>query len=85
MFFIFLLTLFYLIVVFVVLTHEIPLLLTSRWLSRLGFACFIAVLLFVHVAYLFLLFFTPTIECNPMIGSHTGGLLGSLQPSIQAH
>ena len=35
------------------------------------------------VALLFLLFFT--IECNPAIGSHTGGLLGSLQASMQVH
>ena len=44
------------------------------------------VLLLIHclfiVAYLILLF--STIEHNPTVGSHTGGLLGSLQPSIQA-
>ena len=68
---------------FVVVTHEIPLFLTSRWLSRLVFACSIVVLLFVHCCSPFSIVFT--IECNPAIGSHTGGLLGSLQPSIQVH
>ena len=56
-----------------------PTFLTSRWLSRLVFACFIVVLLFVHCCSPFSIGFT--IEHNPMIGSHTGGLLGSSQVS----
>ena len=55
-FFIFVLTLFYFIVVFVVVTHEIPLFLTSRWLSRLVFVCFIVALLFLHYCSPFSIF-----------------------------
>ena len=82
-FFIFVLTLFYLIVVVVVVAHKIPLLLTSRWLSRLVLFVLWLHYCFFIVAHLFLLFFT--IECNQMIGSHAGVLLGSSQPSIQVH
>ena len=63
---------------FVVVTHKIPLFLASRWLSRLVFVCFIVVLLFLHCFSPFSIVFA--IEHNQMIGSHTGGLLGSLQP-----
>ena len=55
---------------------------TSRWLSRLVFACFIVVLLFVHCYSPFSIVFT--VEHNPTLGSHTGGLLGSSEPSIHA-
>ena len=71
------------IVVFVVVTHDIPLFLTSRWLSRLVFGCFIVLLLFLHCCSPFCIVFA--IECNRMIGSHAGGSLGSSQPSIQSH
>ena len=40
-------------------------------------------LLFVHCYSPFLLF--DTVEHNPMLGSHTGGLMGSLQPAIHDH
>ena len=35
------------------------------------------------VSHVFLL--SCTLDCNPMLGSHTGGLVGSLQPSIHEH
>ena len=63
--------------------HEIPLLFTSRWLSRLVFACFIVALLFVHCYSPFSIVYT--VEHNPMLGSHSGKLVGSLQPAIHNH
>ena len=70
-------------VVFVLVTHEIPHVLTSKWLSRLVFACFIVLLLLVHCYSPFPIVFT--VEHNPSLGSHTGGMIGSLHPAIHNH
>ena len=57
------------------ITHEIPLfLLPEGW--------FLHVLL-LHYCFSLLFTFSIvfTVEHNPMLGSHTGGLVGSLQPA----
>ena len=72
---------FYLIVVFVLVTHEIRLFLTSRWSSRLVFACFIVSLLFVHCYSPFSIDFYCRAQPNAWFTY--GGLTCSLQPAIQ--
>ena len=67
------------IVVFVLVTHETHFF-YFQMVIKGGFACFLLCYCLFIVTHLFLLGFT--VEHNPMLGSHTGGLTCSLQPAI---
>ena len=81
MFFVFFDFVFFIVVV-VVVTHEIPLF----WLPNCYQGWLLHVLLLhYHCSLLLTFFIVFSIDHNATLGSHTDGLMGSLQPSIHTH